>query len=132
MPEYHFELKYNDIENILLKKEQELKIKFQFKYSGNSIRLNSLELPCLLFTVNEDLWWIMKEEVDVKVKNNYEIIIKESDRTIFHEKAIMKKGKPIIEVKNYSQSTMNLIARDLLKDIIPNKGYMSPMQRLWD
>lgn len=131
--EYYFELTYKDLENILLQREQDLNTKFQFQYSGDSARLSSTELSCLLFTANNDFWWLLDKEVDIKLKNNYKIEIKDqSGNTLFRERARLHNGKPAILVETYGRTTIEAIARDLLRDIIPSKGSLSPKQRLWN
>ena len=139
--EYHVKLSYDGIEKILLNLEadknlglsdSDVNFKYKFQFSGNSVRLTSTELSCLLFTINENLWWLFDYSAEKKLLNNYSCEIKDNlGNVIFREKAGIHNGKPAILVEKYVESTMSSVARDLLRDIIPNKGSLSPKQRLW-
>lgn len=134
---YSLEFKYNNLENILLQLAAETGYSFVVSYNGNTARLESPELPCLIATASKELGWLITgdgSDAKTLAENNYSIVIKENnkDLEVFKENAVTESGVSYIKVTKYLESTMELIARDLLKDIIPNKGAYSDKPRKWE
>lgn len=131
---YSLEFKYNNLENILLQLAAETGYSFVVSYNGNTARLESPELPCLIATASKELGELIARDAKILAENDYSIVIKENnkDLEVFKENAVTESGISYIKVTKYLESTMELIARDLLKDIIPNKGAYSDKPRKWE
>lgn len=131
---YSLEFKYNNLENILLERATRYDYKFVVSYNGNTARLESPELPCLIATASKELGDLIARDAKTLADDNYSIVIKENnkDLEVFKENAVTESGVSYIKVTKYLESTMELIARDLLKDIIPNKGAYSDKPRRWE
>lgn len=137
--EYNLKVVFKNIEDILLKKESERGANYVMSFSGDSASLTSTELSCLIATVNNELYWLIANDDNIKeydtsslVSNSYNLTITKNGEVIFKERATTDDdGTPYIQVVQYLNATKEEIARDLLHDIIPTKG-LSPKSRLWN